>query len=474
MAAAMQEKKVNIIHYLVVLAFCFLFRFIPPFAALTPYGMAILGAFLGAIYGWTFIDMIFPSFMALVGTGLTIGMNEMIGSAFGTTVISMIFIYLIIGVCMEVGAIDWLVNKFLSAKFMVGKPWLMIWFVYFAGLWLGGMNSVVMIVVFLSFLNSIFKQVGMPLQTKETVLIALGTVYAISLGQIMIPFMGLGLTLTAVYSAMFQSALPFAPWIGTMLPMNLVMITAYVLLMKFVFRCDLSALKNMTDDMLKGSSKITKDQKLSLIFFALFFICMICSSITQFGVVYKVFSTLGMFGITAAVLCAMMMVKREDGTPLLNFRKAATMIGWEPVLLTAFIMVVGTYMNSADAGISTSLRMLIAPLSGLSPFAFIFIALGVGAILTNFATNLIIIIIIMPVVVQYAMQVGMPTLGVLCLLFMSCHICLATPAASPQTGITFANEMFDKKKGMTYGAIMVVILYIIQMVVGMAWINLIF
>ena len=72
MAAAMQEKKTNIIHYLVVLVFCFLFRFIPPFAALTPYGMGILGAFLGAIYGWICIDMIFPSFMALVGIGLTI------------------------------------------------------------------------------------------------------------------------------------------------------------------------------------------------------------------------------------------------------------------------------------------------------------------------------------------------------------------------------------------------------------------
>lgn len=418
--------------------------------------------------------MIFPSFMALVGVGLSVGMNTMIGSAFGTTVISMIFIYLIIGVCMELGSIDWLVNKFLSAKFMVGKPWLMIWFIFFAGLLMGGLNSVVMIVIFLSFLNSVFKQVGMPLKTKETVLIALGTVYAISLGQIMIPFMGLGLTLTAVYSAMFQSALPFVPWIVTIAPLNLVMITAFVLLMKFVFRCDLSALKNMTSDMVKESQKITRDQKLSLLFFLGFMVCMICSSITQLGPVYKVFSTLGMFGITAAVLCLMMMIKRTDGTPLLNFRKSATMIGWEPVLLTAYIMVIGTYMNAPEAGISTSLRMLISPLSGLSPFAFIFIALGVGAILTNFATNLIIIIIIMPVVVQYAMQIGMAPLGVLCLLFMSCHICLATPAASPQTGITFANEMFDKGKGMKYGAIMVVILYVIQMVVGMAWINFIF
>ena len=331
-----------------------------------------------------------------------------------------------------------------------------------------------MIVIFLSFLNSIFVQVKMPLKTKETVLIALGTVYAISLGQIMIPFMGLGLTLTAVYSAMFQSALPFGPWIITMLPLNLVMITAYVLLMRFVFRCDLSQLKNMTADMLGTSEKITKDQKMSLLFFLLFVVCMLCSNITQFGFLYKIFSKLGMFGITACVLCLMMLVKREDGTPLLHFRKAAATIGWDPVLLTAFIMVIGTYMNSPEAGISASLRMLIAPLSGLPAFAFIFIALGVGAILTNFATNLIIIIIIMPVVVQYAMQSGLPSLGVLCLLFMSCHICLATPAASPQTGITFAHEMFDKKMGMKYGAIMVVLLYVIQMVVGMAWINFIF
>lgn len=123
-------------------------------------------------------------------------------------------------------------------------------------------------------------QVKMPLKTKETVLIALGTVYAISLGQIMIPFMGLGLTLTAVYSAMFQSALPFIPWIITMLPLNLVMITAYVLLMRFVFRCDLSQLKNMTADMLGTSEKITKDQKMSLLFFLLFVVCMLCSNIT--------------------------------------------------------------------------------------------------------------------------------------------------------------------------------------------------
>ena len=174
-------KRTNIVHYLVVAVLCFGFRFLPPFAQLTPFGMGILGAFLGAIYGWMFIDMIYPSFLALVSAGLLIGMNQMIAASFNTSVISMIFIYLIIAVCNETGAINMLVNKLLTAKVMIGRPWFMIWLIFFAGICLGGLNSVVMIVIFLEFLSTICKQVGIPFKSKTAVLMCLGTVYALSL-----------------------------------------------------------------------------------------------------------------------------------------------------------------------------------------------------------------------------------------------------------------------------------------------------
>ena len=45
-----------------------------------------------------------------------------------------------------------------------------------------------------------------------------------------------------------------------------------------------------------------------------------------------------MFGVVAIIVGIMMMIKREDGTPLLNFYKAAAKIGWDPVLLLAFII----------------------------------------------------------------------------------------------------------------------------------------
>ena len=43
-------KKVSFIHYIIVFALCFLFRFIPGFAGITPLGMGILGSFLLALF----------------------------------------------------------------------------------------------------------------------------------------------------------------------------------------------------------------------------------------------------------------------------------------------------------------------------------------------------------------------------------------------------------------------------------------
>lgn len=74
----MESKKVSMIHYLVVVAFCFYFRFIPGFAGITPLGMGILGTFIGAIYGWMTIGNFWPSIVALMAIGLSIGMNQML------------------------------------------------------------------------------------------------------------------------------------------------------------------------------------------------------------------------------------------------------------------------------------------------------------------------------------------------------------------------------------------------------------
>ena len=117
----MTAKKVAIIHYIVVLALCLGFRFIPGVAGITPLGMGILGAFLGAIYGWIFIDMLWTSMIALLGIGLSIGMNQMMAASLGSvTIFAFIFCMPLIGVCNNTGAFHWLIDKMLTNKFMAG------------------------------------------------------------------------------------------------------------------------------------------------------------------------------------------------------------------------------------------------------------------------------------------------------------------------------------------------------------------
>ena len=112
-----ESKKVNIIHYIICAAFCLGFRFLPPFGGLTELGVGIFGTFIGAIYGWVMIDMLWPSAMALVGIGLSIGMNNMMVSSFGSlTVVSMIVCMMAIGAAMKNGAFTWVAMKMLTAK----------------------------------------------------------------------------------------------------------------------------------------------------------------------------------------------------------------------------------------------------------------------------------------------------------------------------------------------------------------------
>ena len=60
------------IHSLICVVIMFGFQFIPPFTdSITQTGMDALGIFLGVLYGWTFVSMIWPSLLGMVACGFT-------------------------------------------------------------------------------------------------------------------------------------------------------------------------------------------------------------------------------------------------------------------------------------------------------------------------------------------------------------------------------------------------------------------
>ncbi len=471
----MEKNKMLFLHYLITFLLCFFFRFLPPFAQITPYGMGILGTFIGAIYGWSTIGMIWPSFMALTGIGLTVGMGSMIAAGFNMTIMSMIFVFLLMAVMEETGATTWLVNSILSSRATLGKPWLTLCLLFFAGYIGGVLNSMVMSVIFVGLFTNVCKQLGIAPFTKLPTFMMIGLAFSLLMGQIGIPVMGNGLMLIAAYNAMFPDPLNFGKYMLFLIPMGLLLIVLFVLMMRFVFRVDVTPLKDLDPSSLGSHQKINRDQGLALGFFVLYMVLVVMSSLSALGPVYRFLSQFGMFGIIAMVICVMMLIKRENGQPFLDFRHSAAKIGWDPVLMVAFIMVISTYMNTPETGISATLMALINPFTQLPPVVFIVVALLFAAILTNVATNLIVVVLVMPVLYSYAAMVGMSTTGVMCLLFICSHLAICTPAAAPPTGICMtATQIIQPKTMMKYACLVLPLLFIAALAIGIPYSNLIF
>ena len=90
MATAAVTGRVNLrylVNSVIAVAIMAFFRFIPPFGSLTPLGMTLLGIFIGLIYAWICVDMVWPSVLGLAMVGFTSYAEGGVASVF-TAVIS--------------------------------------------------------------------------------------------------------------------------------------------------------------------------------------------------------------------------------------------------------------------------------------------------------------------------------------------------------------------------------------------------
>lgn len=461
-----EKKKVSIIHYIIVAAFCLLFRFVPPFGGLTEVGVGILGTFIGAIYGWVMIDMLWPSILALVGIGLSIGMSSMLTASFGSeTIVCLIVCMMAIGVAMKSGAFTWLAMKLLTNKAMAGKGFLICFVILLLAWLVGSFNPIIMMMIFASFMISMFEQVGVKKDDKLVVFMFLAVSYQLMRGQILFPFMGTGLVYMNAYNNMFpQLPLPMGHYLVMMVTMGLIMLFILLALMKFVFRVDVSPLANYKPE--GGVPPINKAQKTGLILFVVFMLVNIVmifapqpiqGFLKQFGIV----------GIAMTMGAIVPLLKDDKGEPLGNLEELLHMVNWGQIMMVGYIMVVSTQMMMPTTGISAFTATLIKPFMALPPMVFIVVVMVFCLVLTNVANNMLAAILCMPFLVNFGSMIGMNPVGMVCLMFIITEFALATPAASPVTAVAFSyKDWVSTNKMMKYGIMMSALLFVCFMIIG--------
>lgn len=134
--AAKTEKSSLMVWVHVIVMFILLSGgwFLPALSTITPFGMKILFIFIGLIYGWIFIDLVWPSlaglvFLTLAGVGSA---KTVFGQGFGSEIVLLIIFFGIFTKWLEeIGLTNTFAQWVLSRKFLSGHPYLFIFTLLF-------------------------------------------------------------------------------------------------------------------------------------------------------------------------------------------------------------------------------------------------------------------------------------------------------------------------------------------------------
>lgn len=468
-----RKDYIKYLHFAIVLALMFLFRFIPPFGTITPYGMAIIGIFLGLLYGWSVdaSNLIWSSLLSLVALGMTdFGTaGNAIAAAFNNESVVLVLLGMFfIGMLQDSHLTEWFANKLLGAKFANGHPWMLTALIIIApGLLTILVNATLVALIMFAVYKSIFQQAGYKIGDLYPAMVLMGHMIVASVAFSLFPFRGwclmtVGIALNAGIS------IDMAGWIITVLVTLLVSSFGWILVMFLTPGCKVDKLKDCDiSKYQKESTALTKRQKAVLTILIMNIVgCIFLSfvgSASGTGI-RLMLSKIGVYG-WVTFLVAFAMVWKVDGQPVLDKRTAPSYFYWDLILVIASALVIANQITSEAAGITPLIGQIMAPMFGLPSFALLF-ALGfVTFIITNFANNIAVTVTMITIAMTIATQVDYNLQVALMIITLFGVIGLLTPAGSANGAMIHAHDYTTTKSAYTAGILMIIFLSIIMAVV---------
>lgn len=441
-----------IVHICISLFFMFGFRFLPPLFGLSQLGMAVIGIFVGMLYAWialgTYVWPCLSGLIALQASGYDT-MNNIFAASFGNNLIPfliMIFVYVIFleksGMCVRIS------NWFLGRKIVVGHPWILITFLCLSAYVMAICTycyPAVLIPWAISY--SICEEAGYKKGDKFPGLLVLAISVAAFCGYTALPIkavaaLSVGLTSTTTNG---EYTVSFAQYCAFMIPMTLISMFIFLALMRFVFKADVSKLANIDNKRFAEASRAPMSRAEKAAFISMIaFIIMMCipTILPSEWTITQLFSGWGMNGPIFIVLVCLG-IFLIDGKAILDFQNVANSghVDWNVIIMTASCFAVAAVIESDEVGIMDRVFDAVMPvLDNLSPAMFIVIAFVLMSILTQFLHNLVLASVMTPVLVQFALVVGVNPIILAIMLTYAFSIALVTPAGSAMAAMTHSND----------------------------------
>ena len=456
------------VNCLVVLLLMFGFKYLPAPGSITQMGMGCLGIFLGAVYGWITVGMLWPSLMGLIAYGFTgyISVSDAITTGFGSNnVMTLIMIFGILGIMESAGLTEYIALKIVGSKVGQGRPWIVLFLLMFA--------SFVLVAVTCSWASAMFvwaifyKMVEQnDIQKGKYTAYAIGSIIigAILGGQVF-PFSVPVVLVTGSYTSVVgeENAPAFVPYVVWMIVVCLAIIAVWLLVGRFILKIQTPAIDTSKVEKAKPLSSY---QKIVLTFLALFLVGLVVASIMPKSVwISGVLNQLGVKGFAALIIAVLILMNFSEGKRFGDYMKTAN---WELIVVMALITIMSSSLTSADTGIMDFVTNLLSPvLAGQGTVVFLILITLIPLILTNVLNNLVIGMLFVPIATTFALNMGISTGMLFCALMLLTSCALATPAGCAVAALYHGNtEWTTSGQAARYGILFAFVAWVVTLVIG--------
>ncbi len=474
------KKTRNAAYYIksiIGLAIMLFFGYLPAPAPMTHLGMVVLGQFIGLLFLWTFVDMVWPTFAGIVMFGFIAqqiypnsfalaGVYEAGMQSIGNwcTVI-VIALLIFCEVLNETGIIRRVAFWFLTRKTARRSPWGFTFMFLLSGLVVGIFMDVAIAQVFmLALAKEIFSMLDMTKEDKWTKVITIGLSFTVVIAFAITPICHtLPILFMGIYGAIAQTAINWVSYMLIAIPVGVIIWLAMFLFMRYLVKPDVSKLNNMDFAKIESArpGKMSKREKavitLSVLLVISWVLPGILSLISPDSPIASWFNMITLL-TPLLVVIVIMAVVRVEGRPLLDIPAAASKVSWTLIFFLAGIMLIASAMGEEPTGIPAWCMAVLGPMvEGMSPFVMVTFLAIASAVLTNFANNVPVGIVFITVGVPLSLQMGINPFITALAITVGSNFAYCIPPSFVPVGICYADPFGGGKYTFRWGLVMLVV-----------------
>lgn len=404
-----ETKKSNVSYWVwTVIGLFLMFGFgkvVQPFAGITPVGVSVIGIFVGVLViilatGETFWPTVMGIF-ALVMCGYSTA-SGILATWFGNvTIQQIIWVMALTGAVTESGAVNVLARKMLKIKGLKGHPMKFLTTLFVTVLIGAALVSspTTMLLLFYPIVDGISEMCGIEKDSDLKREMLLG-VFIAAMGAYILPFKGIHLSSIAVISGIMKAqgiAFDSGIYLAVATLIVLLFVVVYLLFIKFVWKTDLTPLKNFDVDKMgftKEDLTMTGRQKTLLGFMIFGIVFLIISMFLPKGsAVLNFYNKIGSTWIWIVLFIILCMMRTKDGQPYINGVKLLqTRTMWGIVATAGCFSILGTAIASQGEkglGICDAIQTALSPILGNASWPImVILCVAASCIFTNFTNGM--------------------------------------------------------------------------------------